>query len=111
MLVLHGSAWVPSTAVDQAFRSAAVIRRVRSLCLARSFQLAVSNIINVTLVAVYTNLCGDGHKMRNTSSGCMISELRAQHRKRNVRFARCVAVNAAAGQNAVPPSLSGSEPA
>eukprot|EP00966_Prymnesium_polylepis_P113575 2626090-Prymnesium_polylepis.2 len=49
------------------------------------------------------------HKMRNTSGGCMISQIRAHHRDINVKFARCVVANAAAGRNAVSPSLSGSE--
>eukprot|EP00966_Prymnesium_polylepis_P254843 5888228-Prymnesium_polylepis.1 len=51
------------------------------------------------------------HKMRNTSGGCIMSQIHAQHRDINVKFARCVAANAAAGQNAIPPSLSGSESA
>eukprot|EP00966_Prymnesium_polylepis_P021350 490982-Prymnesium_polylepis.1 len=41
------------------------------------------------------------HQMRNTSSGCMMSELRAYNRNIKVRFARCAAANAVAGQNAV----------
>eukprot|EP00966_Prymnesium_polylepis_P035942 833938-Prymnesium_polylepis.1 len=36
-------------------------------------------------------------KLRNTSSGCMMSQPSAQYRDMNVKSARCVAANAAAG--------------